>query len=322
MQRIADPLQTVNEHGYRTRVENRLQRTADVNGEQKHQIHHAKKDGQAQKTVENDVIQRGREAVRLGGEAVTDGVANRRNALIAGVNDVQRRVVKLAFKLRLDLREPCGGVARNAAAVDIAFEQLQPEPAALPGGEVAGHRCRQGFCRLRKRRRIMDVLHIFVTLVTINGEFQTADSTRACRHQRHHRAAKAGRQRVNINADILLFSDIQHIERDHARNAKLQQLQRQVEIALKVGGVHHVYQHVRLTAKDVVAGDLFIERGLRGDSGERVGARQIDQRHLMTGRREAAFLTLDRYACPVAHALPRAGELVKQRGFAGVGIAD
>ncbi|CCK16313.1 hypothetical protein BN136_2323 [Cronobacter universalis NCTC 9529] len=322
MQGIADPLQPVNENRHGARVENRLQRAADVNGEQEHQVHHAEKDRQAQKTVENNVIQRGREAVRLGGEAVADGVANRRNALIAGVNDMQRRIVKLAFKLCLNVREPRGGIARHAVAVDIAFEHLQPEPAALLGGEIAGHRRCQRLCCLRKRRRVMDALNRLITFVAVNGELQAVDAAGAGRNQRHHRAAEAACQRVDINTDVLFIGDIQHVERDHARNAELQQLQRQVEVALKVGGVHHVYQHVRIAAEDVVAGDLFIKRGLRGNRSQRVGARQIDQRHLVIGRREVALFTLYRHARPVAHALPRAGELVKQRGFAGVRIAD
>ncbi|CCK04204.1 hypothetical protein BN129_2962 [Cronobacter sakazakii 701] len=262
MQRIADPLQPVNEHGYRTRVENWLQRAADVNGEQKHQIHHAKKNGQAQKAVENDVIQRGREAVRFGGEAVADRIANRRNTLITGVNDVQRRVVKLAFKLRLDLREPCGGIARDAAAVNIAFKHLQGEPAALLEGEFVRHRRRQRFGRVNERGGVMHTLDSLVARVAIKRELQAVYPACAGGDQRHHRAAEAFRQRVDINANILLFSDIEHVERDHAWDAELQQLQRQVEVALKVGGIHHVYQHVRLAAKDVVAGDLFIERGL------------------------------------------------------------
>ncbi|MNT57392.1 hypothetical protein D3C86_1654020 [compost metagenome] len=47
-------------------------------------------------------------------------------------------------------------------------------------------------------------------------------------HHRHHRTAETRRQCRDIDINFLAFGDIQHIQRDNAGDAQLQQLQRQV----------------------------------------------------------------------------------------------
>jgi hypothetical protein len=74
--------------------------------------------------------------------------------------------------------------------------------------------------------------------------------------------------RASIDTHLLLFGDIQHVQRDDAGDPQLQQLQRQIEVSLQVGGIDHVNQHVGVAAQDVVAGNLLIQRGLRRDGGQ------------------------------------------------------
>ena len=104
--------------------------------------------------------------------------------------------------------------------------------------------------------------------------------------------------------------------------AQRQQLQRQIEVALEVGGIDHVNQHVGVAAQDVVAGNLLVQRGLRGDGGQGVGSREVDQRDLVVSGGEYALFTLNGDPGPVAHALASPGQLVKKRSLAGIRIAN
>ncbi len=152
--------------------------------------------------------------------------------------------------------------------------------------------------------------------------FQHADAVGAGGDHRYYRAAEARRQRGDVDIDMLAFGDVEHVQRHDAGDAQLQQLQRQVEVALQVGGVDHVDQQIGVAAQNVVAGDLLIERGLLRDGGEGVGAGQIDQPHVGLRGGEMAFFAFDRHARPVADPLACAGQLVEQRGFAGVRVTD
>ncbi|SRN27294.1 Uncharacterised protein [Shigella flexneri] len=61
----------------------------------------------------------------------------------------------------------------------------------------------------------------------------------------------------------MLLGNVEHVQRHDAGNAEFQQLQRQVQVTLKVRRIHHVNQQVGVATQNVVTGDLLIERGLR-----------------------------------------------------------
>ena len=67
----------------------------------------------------------------------------------------------------------------------------------------------------------------------------------------------------DINAVPLAGHLIHHIQSDHQRPAQLFQLQREIQVPLKVGRVHDVHHDVRLFFIDVVPGDDFLH-GIRG----------------------------------------------------------
>ncbi|MNS78689.1 hypothetical protein D3C72_1123140 [compost metagenome] len=124
MQGVAQPLQAMNEDRNRANIEQWLQRTADVDGEQEHHIHHQQEDRQTEETVQNDFIHRCGETARLGGQGIADHFANGRDTLIARIGDMQRRIVQLvAQACQRHLQALCG-VASVAPAIDIAFQHL------------------------------------------------------------------------------------------------------------------------------------------------------------------------------------------------------
>ncbi|MPN49498.1 hypothetical protein SDC9_197119 [bioreactor metagenome] len=71
-----------------------------------------------------------------------------------------------------------------------------------------------------------------------------------------------------------------------------------------------------------MAGNLLIQRGLRRDGSERIRAGQIDQRDLMIRGRELPLFTFHGDPSPVAYALARTGQLVKQSCLAGIWITN
>ena len=157
----------------------------------------------------------------------------------------------------------------------------------------------------------MDQRKIAVRLMTVEGDLQRFDPPSASRYQRNDRATETGGEGVDIDPHLLLFGDIQHVQRDDAGDPQLEQLQRQIEVALEVGGIDHVNQHVGVAAQDVVAGNLLVQRGLRGDGGQGVGSREVDQRDLVVSGGENPLFTLNGHPSPVAHALASAGQLIK-----------
>ena len=123
---------------------------------------------------------------------------------------------------------------------------------------------------------------------------------------------------------------IHHVEGHHNGTTKLQKLQRQVQVALQVGGIHDVDDHIGLIFHNIVSGDDL----LHGIGAEAVDAGQIHNGHVavfvghrfafvllflhMAGQANVGLLAvvvvqhsagflLHRYAGPVANVLVGAG---------------
>ena len=92
----------------------------------------------------------------------------------------------------------------------------------------------------------------------------------------------------------------------------------------QIGGIgdaeHEIGQRLAGgAAEHDVAGDLLVGAA----AAQRIGAGQVDQRHLASARRdERAFLALHRDARIVRDLLPAAGQRIEQRGLAAVRRAD
>ena len=87
----------------------------------------------------------------------------------------------------------------------------------------------------------------------------------------HHRDAERRLERVHINRAAVFRKLIHHVEREHHRAVELHELEREVEVALDVRGIHDVDNRVRLLFQDELAAhDLFARVGRK-----RVNAGQV-----------------------------------------------
>ena len=181
-------------------------------------------------------------------------------------------------------------------------------------------------------RRLHSPAHQFVDALALPG----ADS--------HHRHAQSLFQPGQINGISACAQRVHHVQRQHDRHAQLQQLQRQVQIAFQIGGVHNVDDHVRLIPDDEIPGDDL----LHGIGAEGIDAGQVYDGHVavLIGHRLALLLLpahppgkahvgllavvmvqhgasflLHRHAGPVAHVLIGAGQLIEKGRLAAVLVA-
>ena len=106
---------------------------------------------------------------------------------------------------------------------------------------------------------------------------------------------------------------VHHIERQHHGNIQVNELQRQIEVALYVCRVDDVDDSVGLVAQQKFARHHFLARVRR----KRVDTRKIGY-HCVFVLADSAVLAAHRDAGKVAHMLVRARQLVEQRGFAAV----
>ncbi len=151
---------------------------------------------------------------------------------------------------------------------------------------------------------------------------QRAEPRAARGRDRHDRTAEPLRQHVGVDDDVPGAGDVDHGQRHDQRPAELDELCREVQIALDVGGIDDVQEHVGRAFERVVAGDALVE-GKAVDVGvQGVGARQVDHLDIDAGMGEAPGLLLDRDARPVADILAKTGERVEEGRLARVGVAD
>ncbi len=175
-----------------------------------------RKTRQPEEAVEDHFVHRGGEAAWLGGQGVADGIANGSDGLIAGVCDMQRRIVDLVAEVRQSDIQFVSGVAGIGPAVDITFQHLQAQPAPLAGRDLRRHLLRQQVSFAQQRLRIVDQLNIAVGLVAVESDLQRFDPATAGRNQRNDRTAEAGGESIDINTHLLLFGNIQHVQRNDA----------------------------------------------------------------------------------------------------------
>ena len=132
----------------------------------------------------------------------------------------------------------------------------------------------------------------------------------------HHRDAQVLGQLLHVDGAAVGADLVHHVQRQHHGHPQLQQLQRQVQIPLDIGGVHDVDDAVRLLVQDEIPGDdLLLGVGPQG-----VDARKIHHRAVLVVPHLAGLL-VHRHAGEIAHMLVGAGQGVEQRGLAAVLVA-
>ena len=144
------------------------------------------------------------------------------------------------------------------------------------------------------------------------------------RHHGNHRNTQRLGQGLGVDLVPLIAGDVDHVENQQRRVSQFDDLGREVEVALEVGGIGDDHDqirrgHVGHALEQDVAGDLLVG-GLRTQG---ISSREIQNGDRMegVGSGEGAFFSLHRDPGVVADAGAKAGQGIEQRGLAAVRVA-
>jgi len=163
------------------------------------------------------------------------------------------------------------GEVDELAGVRIALEQLDGIVAALVGGDA----CRQVVLDV-----VQNVLDGGVELVLRNLALGSSglldlleellDALVLKSGDHHNRAAELLGELVRVDLVAILLDQVSHVEGNDHRQAGLDDLKRQVQVALQVGGIDNLDDHIGLAAHEVIARALLLGAvgGKRVDAGE------------------------------------------------------
>ena len=132
----------------------------------------------------------------------------------------------------------------------------------------------------------------------------------------HHRHAEQMRKLVVVDLDAPVAGRVDHVQGHTGGNSQFEELDRQVEVALQVGGVDDVDGHPgAFVDQEIARHHLFDAVG-----GEGVRPGQVDDVHVVAVLHIAALLAVDGDARIVAHMLAGSREGIKKGGLPGIGI--
>ena len=123
------------------------------------------------------------------------------------------------------------------------------------------------------------------------------------------RHAEAFFELLRVDAHAAALRIVLHVEVDEERDALLEELDCEVQVALDVRAVDDVDDEVKLRVHEVIDDDLFL-RAARVDA---VRAREVDDGNRAILVTRVADFLVDRHAGPVADFLARAREFVEDR---------
>ncbi len=123
-----------------------------------------------------------------------------------------------------------------------------------------------------------------------------------------------------IDTHAAAAGDVDHVEGDDDGRAEVENLGREVEVALEVGGIEDEQDdvgpaHARYAALEDVAGDLFVRR----PRGEAIDAGEIEQDGIRAD--QVSFALFDGDAGIISDLHAQAGEGVKEGGLSGIRVA-
>ena len=244
------------------------------NGDVVHAEHDDHKDRQTQDTVGNHAVDLLGSA-HLGrslGEALVDDVGN--DAVALAGDDGLGVVIAILLALGDQLLHASGlllGEVDEFAGVCITLEQLDGVIAALVGGNA-------------RRKVVLDVVQNVldggIELVLrhlalgssglLNLLEQLLDALVLKSGDHHDRATELLGELGCVDLVAILLDQIGHVEGNDHRQAGLDDLKRQVQVALQVGGIDHLNDDIGLAAHEVVSRALLLGAvgGKRVDAGE------------------------------------------------------
>ena len=249
--------------------------TQGGDGDVVHAEHDDHKDRQTQDTVGNHAVDLlgGAHLGRGLGEALVNDVRDHAVALTG--DDGLGVVVAVLLALSDQLFDASGlllGEVDELAGVRIALEQLDGIVATLVGGDA----CRQVV--LDVRQNVLDggvelvLRHLALGSSGLLDLLEQLLDTLVLKGRDHHdRAAELLGELVRVDLVAVLLDQVGHVEGDDHGQAGLDNLKRQVQVALEVGGIDHLDDNIGLAAHEVIARALLL--GAVG--GKRVDAREV-----------------------------------------------
>ena len=245
------------------------------NGDVVHAEHDDHKDRQAQDTVGNHTVDLlgGAHLGRGLGEALVDDVCDHAVALTG--DDGLGVIVAVLLALSDQLFDASGlllGEVDELAGVRITLEQLDGVIAALVSGNA-------------RRQIVFDVVknvldggielvlrHLALGSSRLLDLLEQLLDTLVLKSRDHHdRAAELLGELVRVDLVAVLLDQVGHVEGNNHGQAGLDNLKRQVQVTLEVGGIDNLDDNIGLAAHEVIARALLL--GAVG--GKRVDAREV-----------------------------------------------
>ena len=131
-----------------------------------------------------------------------------------------------------------------------------------------------------------------------------------------HGASQDLGQSLRINPDAAGLGLVHDVQGHHQRDAEVQDLEAQVQVAGQVGGIQHQDDRVGCAVQQGLAGHPLIFR----DAAQGVGARQVNDADALVPQPGDGELDLDRLAGIVGRGHAHPGQAVEDAGFPDVRI--
>ena len=147
---------------------------------------------------------------------------------------------------------------------------------------------------------------------------ESVDALAAAAHRRADGHAEQVAQLADVDLVALGLELVEHIEGHDGPEVHVDELGREVEVALDIGSVDDIDDDVGHGVDEVLADIKFLRRIGR----EGVGARQVDEGDFVAVVGEMAFLGIHRHTAVVTDVLMTARGNVEKGGLAAVGVAD
>ena len=163
------------------------------------------------------------------------------------------------------------GEVDEFAGVCITLEQLDGVIAALVGGNARRKVVLDVVQNVLNRRIKLVLRHLALGSSGLLDLLEQLLDTLVLKSRDHHdRTAELLGQLVGVDLVTVLLDQVGHVEGDDHGQAGLDNLKRQVQVALEVGGVDHLDDNIGLATHEVVARALLLGAvgGKRVDAGK------------------------------------------------------
>jgi len=132
----------------------------------------------------------------------------------------------------------------------------------------------------------------------------------------HDRDAQRLGEPLHIHGSAVDAHLVHHVERHDHGQAQFQQLQRQIEVAFEIGGVHDVENPVGMAVQQKIPRDGLLLR-VRPEG---INPREVDNQDVFIPLYASRFL-VHGHAGKVPHMLAGTCQNIEQRGFAAVWVS-